>query len=205
MLPDWISTWWQAACLPELWDVCGVSVPSLSLWHTFALENIGNRYLCPGKPPTKDDATSLLIFAKQDRAGGLRLLHSADYRALWTRRIVWAIRKAEQHTIASLLAGSRLEFLRADGFFIAGEESGEFGAGFEGYGWRQEIVETDLRGLYEVRVAVLAANSMTPTPLYELTTLLFKKPLESLYEETEGDMARERERSWERLRRQVKR
>jgi hypothetical protein len=92
MLPDWISPWWQAACLPRRWNVAGVSVPSLSVWHTFALENIGNPYLCGG-PADRDDAAALLLFARHDRIGGLRLLHDARYRTRAMRRMFWALRR----------------------------------------------------------------------------------------------------------------
>ena len=73
MKADWISPWWQAALLPDEWDVCGVIVPSLSVWHTFALENIGNQYLCGGACD-KDDAASLLMFASLDMQDGRQLL-----------------------------------------------------------------------------------------------------------------------------------
>ena len=79
MLNDWVSPWWQAVCLPESWDVCGVSVPSLSLWHTFALENIGNRYL-RGGACDKNDVASLLLFASRDMRGGRRLMLDSRYR-----------------------------------------------------------------------------------------------------------------------------
>jgi hypothetical protein len=49
--------------------VCGVTVPPLTVWHTFALENIGNHYLCGG-PCDKNDAASLLLFARLDYAHG---------------------------------------------------------------------------------------------------------------------------------------
>jgi len=73
MLLDWVSPWWQAACLPKRWDVCGVSVPSLSVWHTFALENLGNGYLCGGRGDM-DDAACLLLIASGDMAEGRKLV-----------------------------------------------------------------------------------------------------------------------------------
>ena len=79
--PDWISPWWQAACLPERWRVCGVDVPSLTVWHGYALENIGNRFVLAGDvPPDKDDCASLLMFAMGDMDHGRRLMYSDGRR-----------------------------------------------------------------------------------------------------------------------------
>jgi len=96
MREDWISPWWQAALLPYKWDVCGVAVPSLSVWHTFALENIGNRYLCGG-PCDRDDAAGLLMFAQHDMAGGRRLMqpNAINYRKRQASRIYKRLKKAE--------------------------------------------------------------------------------------------------------------
>ena len=77
---DWVSPWWQAAVLPERWSICGVSVRALSVWHTFALEQIGNRFLF-SLPADRDDAASLLLFARTDYRGGRRLILAPHYRA----------------------------------------------------------------------------------------------------------------------------
>lgn len=92
MLDAWISPWWQAACLPRKWDVAGVVVPSLSVWHTFALESVGNPYMCGGMLDY-DAAAALLIFARQDWRGGLRLIHDAGFRASEMRRMHRALRR----------------------------------------------------------------------------------------------------------------
>ena len=94
MLPDWVSPWWQAVCLPKRWDVCGVSVPSLSVWHTFMLEQVGNGYLC-GTGCTLDDAASLLMVAGRDKAGGLCLMHIDLYRQRNQRRIARKLRRLD--------------------------------------------------------------------------------------------------------------
>ena len=73
-----VSVWWQAALLPDSWDVCGVDVPSLTLWHKFVLDNTGNHYF--GGICTKDDAAALLIFAQHDYRGGHRLMLDTRYR-----------------------------------------------------------------------------------------------------------------------------
>ena len=91
MSDDWISPWWQAVLLPDRWDVCGVTAPSLSVWHTYALENIGNRFVCGGDPE-KDDCASMLLFASHDFAGGRRLMLGENYRAKQTRRIYKRLR-----------------------------------------------------------------------------------------------------------------
>lgn len=91
MRADWVSPWWQAACLPEQWDVCGISVPSLSVWHTFALENIGNRYLCGGDAD-RDDAAGLFLFASHDMRGGRRLMLQARFRLRQMRRMYRRLR-----------------------------------------------------------------------------------------------------------------
>ena len=89
---DWISPWWQACCLPEWWSVCGVRVPSLSVWHVFALENIGNRYICGGEVD-KNDAASLLLFASRDMRKGKRLMHSPFHQARAVVRMHAKLRK----------------------------------------------------------------------------------------------------------------
>jgi hypothetical protein len=80
MRDDWVSPWWQAVCLPRTWDVGGFVVPSLSVWHVFALQNVANRYVFDGPKPMIDDAASLLLFASRDMAEGLDLIHNAAYR-----------------------------------------------------------------------------------------------------------------------------
>jgi len=90
MRDDWVSTWWQAACLPEHWDICGVAVPALSVWHTFALENIDNRFLVGGVPD-QDDAASLLLFATHNMRGGKRLMLHGNFRARAMRRVARAV------------------------------------------------------------------------------------------------------------------
>lgn len=82
--------------LPDEWDVCGVTVPSLSVWHTFALENIGNRYLCGG-PCDRDDAAGLLLFAKHDMAGGRRLMQPqrVNFRKRETSKIHGILKKMD--------------------------------------------------------------------------------------------------------------
>jgi len=73
MPDDWISPWWQSVCLPDKWDVAGFILPPLTVWHTFALENNGNKYVCGGIP-TIEDATSLVLIARLDMAQYKKLI-----------------------------------------------------------------------------------------------------------------------------------
>jgi len=91
----WVSPWWQAINLPDRWDVCGVIVPSLSVWHVFALENIGNAFVVGGVP-TMDDVQGLLLIASRDMQGGRRLLSHDRHRARMTRRMYLRLRKADE-------------------------------------------------------------------------------------------------------------
>ena len=87
----YVSPWWQSSCIPNKWDVAGVEVFSLSLWHLFALEQIGNAYVCGGIPD-RDSAASLLLFAETDMAGGRRLLLEPYRRARKMRRMYRRLR-----------------------------------------------------------------------------------------------------------------
>ena len=87
MRADWISVWWQAALLPDTWDVGGIVVPSLSVWHTFALEQIGCGYLYDGRPCDRNDATSLLLFARHGYRDGRRLMLDQSFRKSEERRV----------------------------------------------------------------------------------------------------------------------
>lgn len=84
-------------------------------------------------------------------------------------------KEAERYTTAVLLATGRMETIRAEGDFIAGEETGDFGNEFALYTWSQNVVETGLSGLHSVRVEVLLDS--TREQLYELEALLFQMPI----------------------------
>lgn len=81
----WVSLWWQAMCLPDRWDICGIKVLSASVWHTLALENIDNAYLCGGVP-TRDDAFSLLMVTSLPYPKGRDLLLRDGFRRERSRR-----------------------------------------------------------------------------------------------------------------------
>ena len=104
-------------------------------------------------------------------------------------------KEAESQTAASLLAASRIEFLRADKILIAGEEDGAFEAPFSHYVWRQTVTETQIRGLYDVRVEVFLPPAKQT--LGELQTLLFERPTDALYTPSATERRRDRERGRE--------
>jgi len=70
---SYVSPWWQAALLPEAWDVAGFACPSLTLWQLYALENLGNAYAV-GFTPCMDDAAGLLLVATTNRRDLSRML-----------------------------------------------------------------------------------------------------------------------------------
>lgn len=76
----YVSPWWQASLIPAVWDVAGVTCFSLSLWHVWALENVGNPYVCGGARD-RDAASGLLLFAALDYTGGKRMMLDAAFRA----------------------------------------------------------------------------------------------------------------------------
>ena len=101
-------------------------------------------------------------------------------------------RDAEAHSTAVFLAAAHLEELRESGYVYAGTTDGEFDAPFERFTWREEVTETELDGLYDVKVTVGLAgtvggesenesegNDENVRPLFELVTRLFDRPLSS--------------------------
>ncbi len=106
-------------------------------------------------------------------------------------------KEAERYTSAVLLATGRMETIRAEGDFIAGEETGDFGDEFALYTWSQNLSETGLGGLHSVRVEVLLDS--TKEQLYKLEALLFQVPiLGSGGETTETGTERRQRRAGER-------
>ena len=83
-------------------------------------------------------------------------------------------RDSEGRTAAALLASARLELLRAEGILVAGEDEGDFGEGYEGWTWRESILETPTEGLHEVTVSVHRAPGKEK--VHELRTLLYDMP-----------------------------
>jgi prepilin-type N-terminal cleavage/methylation domain-containing protein len=100
-------------------------------------------------------------------------------------------KESELQTQAVLLAASRLEMLRAEGWYVEGEMEGTGPGALADFRWHESIQAADLEGLYEVSVTV--RHGERETPLYELKTLLFDPPVVA-ESETEQDQ-RERDRS----------
>lgn len=76
---DWISPFWQAALIPDRWDVAGIPLGPLTVWHSFALDNTRNAFMFAA-PADRDDACSLLIFCSGDYRHGKRLFFDDAFR-----------------------------------------------------------------------------------------------------------------------------
>ena len=94
-------------------------------------------------------------------------------------------RAAESRTSAAMLASARLELIRAEGMILAGEDEGDFGAGYDGWTWKESIVETPIEGLHEVAVSVHRAPG--GERVYELRTLLYDMPWLGASTDAAGD------------------
>ena len=87
-------------------------------------------------------------------------------------------KESELQTTAALLAAGRIETLRAEGDFTDGVSEGECGEGLALYRWRQSISSTGIDGLHDVEVLVEHARS--GKAIYELRTMLFVPPEDSM-------------------------
>ena len=90
-----------------------------------------------------------------------------------------ASKESEIQTRAALFAAGRIEFIRADGYYSAGEEEGECGIALPGYLWKQTLSETDQDGLFHVTVTVLK-DPDSERKVFTLETMLFEPPLNGL-------------------------
>ena len=91
-------------------------------------------------------------------------------------------KESELQAAAALLAAGQIETLRAEGYIADGTDEGQGGEGLSLYRWKQSVSRTSIDGLHEVEVVVENANS--GKTIYELRTLLFDPPSESLLEDT---------------------
>lgn len=101
-------------------------------------------------------------------------------------------KEAEVQSQAALLAASRIELLRADGYYIEGETTGEFDGDMAVYSYRENVSATEPEGLYEITVAIEMTDS--GEEIFELKTMLFDPPVIKDEEETEKEKERERRR-----------
>ena len=90
---------------------------------------------------------------------------------------------SELQASAAFLAAGQIEQLRAEGFQADGVTEGKGPTGLAAYRWKQTISSTDILGLHEITVEVLHASSSKP--IYELRTLLFDPPADSLTNRTQ--------------------
>ena len=107
-----------------------------------------------------------------------------------------ASKESEIQTKAALFAAGRIELLRAEGFYIQGEEEGDCGIAVPGHSWQQTITETEPEGLYEVSIEIIPTNAVDRIS-FRLDTMLFEPPL-GLNSSTDRENARRTERQSER-------
>jgi prepilin-type N-terminal cleavage/methylation domain-containing protein len=105
-------------------------------------------------------------------------------------------KESEVQTTAALIAGGRIETLRADGFVIEGDTEGECSEGLSLYRWRESVTSTSIEGLYDVEVVI--ENSNSGKRIYELRTLLFDAPLYSAADESGSGKGQNRRREGDR-------
>ena len=86
---------------------------------------------------------------------------------------------SELQTAAALVAAGQIETLRAEGYIVDGETEGECGEVLPLYRWKQSITSTSINGLHEVEVVV--ENSKSAQAVYELRTLLFDSPGDTIW------------------------
>jgi prepilin-type N-terminal cleavage/methylation domain-containing protein len=86
-------------------------------------------------------------------------------------------KESELQTAAALIAASRIELLRADGFIVNGEDQGECGEGLTLYRWKQSVTSTSIDGLHDVNVTI--EHTKSGQAIYELRTMLFDPPISS--------------------------
>lgn len=80
-----VSSWLQAAVIPDRWRVAGVHCFALSVWHHFVLEELGNAYSWELPEADIDAAAELLIFCSRGYAEG-KLLFVQDARRARVQR-----------------------------------------------------------------------------------------------------------------------
>lgn len=81
---------------------------------------------------------------------------------------------SEVQSMAAHLASGLLEMIKAEGLILEGEDEGTFGDTYPQFTWKSVLTETDLEGLFEVRVVILDKEGNKQH--FELTTLLFDPP-----------------------------
>lgn len=98
-----------------------------------------------------------------------------------TRGITAALRtskEAEWQATAAWLAAGQIELLRTKESYPIGVTEGQGSGLLSIYRWKQTIASTPITGLRDVTVEV--RHSAINQPIYELRTLLFEVPSDSL-------------------------
>ncbi|HAV62770.1 MAG TPA: hypothetical protein DCY13_10430 [Verrucomicrobiales bacterium] len=107
-----------------------------------------------------------------------------------------ASKESERQSTASLIAAGRIEALRADGFVVEGTDEGEMTGDLSSYRWRQEVTETEIRGLFDVVVRV--EHIPSESHLFELRTMLFDPPIDLIPESERPEERQDGDRKNER-------
>lgn len=94
-------------------------------------------------------------------------------------------KESELETTAAMLAAGQIETLRAETDITDGETEGDFGTGLPLYRWKQTVTASQPDGLHEVDVTVEEAQS--GKTIYDLKTLLFEAPDDTVTNGTAGD------------------
>ena len=87
-------------------------------------------------------------------------------------------KESESQATAALFAAGQVELLRAESDLTDGTDQGDCGAALPLYRWKETISPTDIDGLHDVDVVV--ENSQTGAEIYELRTLLFEIPADTI-------------------------
>ena len=104
----YISPWMQALLLPKRWDICGIEVKPLSIWHLFILEQLKNPYVCGGIPD-KDAISTLILYTERDFKEGTRIFKNHVYREKVLKQIYKRIKPIEWES----LHNACLDFVKA--------------------------------------------------------------------------------------------
>ncbi len=87
-------------------------------------------------------------------------------------------KESELQTTAALFAAGQIELLRAQGGLMDEDTDGDCGTGLELYHWKQSVTLADIDGLHDVLVTIQSTRD--GKTIYELRTLLFERPDDSL-------------------------
>ena len=119
----YISPWTQALLLPRVWDVCGVVVPPLSLWHRYILRVVGNPYIYQSTTG-KDAAAEVLIYSSLDVTEGRKLYTDHCRRERLTNKIVKKLEKMSMEDVDDAINEYVKSCLRVPGHKVKDRPAG---------------------------------------------------------------------------------